>query len=305
MTAGLVAVLRGAEPTPALVSLARRRLVRATVEPRAWASTWRQRSTIAPAGRQASALGLRGHGVVVALVGTDGSGKSTVAAQVHERLEDAGFATSSAYFGMARGNLPGVALARKVLGVGGVEPVAAQPVTAQPVTAAARTTQPAAAGTDLDRPLLRRAAAWYYAAEYIWRYQRTVAPSRRRGRIVLVDRYVYDLRESPWPGSMASRVAERLVPRPDILVLPDAPDAMIHARKPERSAVEQAAIQARYRNLMAERPARFGHVVVDTSGSTADPVARLELAVISAAHMSSRGSRSAAAAAPHQGAGPR
>ncbi len=299
----LVEVLEGATPTTATVTRARRRLIRATMEPRAWASSWRQRHTIAPAGRHASPLGLRGHGVVVALVGTDGSGKSTVAAQVRERLEDAGFATSSAYFGMARGNLPGVALARRVLGVGGVEPVSETPVV-EPVASGPAEAR-ASDSTDLDRPLLRRAAAWYYAAEYIWRYQRTVAPSRRRGSIVLVDRYVYDLRESPWPGSMASRVAEALVPRPDILVLPDAPDAMIHARKPERSAPEQAAIQARYRSLLAERPARFGHVVVDTSGSTADPVAGLELAVISAAHMSSRESRSAAAAATHQGAGPR
>ncbi len=299
----VVGVLEGATPTALMVSRARRRLIRATVEPRAWASTWRQRHTIAPAGRHASPLGLRGHGVVVALVGTDGSGKSTVAAQVRERLEDAGFATSSAYFGMARGNLPGVALARRVLGVGGVEPAIAA-VAVEPVATSAAD-DPAGDRTTLDRPLLRRAAAWYYAAEYIWRYQRTVAPARRKGHIVLVDRYVYDLRESPWPGSMASRVAEALVPRPDILVLPDAPDEMIHARKPERSAGEQAAIQARYRSLLAERPARFGHVVVDTSGSTADPVAGLELAVISAAHMSSRESRSAAGAATHQGAGPR
>ena len=299
----VVGVLEGATPTALMVSRARRRLIRATVDPRAWASTWRQRHTIAPAGRHASPLGLRGHGVVVALVGTDGSGKSTVAAQVRERLEDAGFATSSAYFGMARGNLPGVALARRVLGVGGVEPASAAGAVEPVATRAAD--DPAGDRTTLDRPLLRRAAAWYYAAEYIWRYQRTVAPARRKGHIVLVDRYVYDLRESPWPGSMASRVAEAMVPRPDILVLPDAPDEMIHARKPERSAGEQAAIQARYRSLLAERPARFGHVVVDTSGSTADPVAGLELAVISAAHMSSREARSAAGAATHQGVGPR
>ena len=306
LTSALVAVLEGAEPTPALVSQARRRLVLATVHPRSWSSSWRQRRTIVPAGRHASPLGLRGHGVVVALVGTDGSGKSTVAAQLHERLEDAGFATASAYFGMARGNLPGVALARMVLGVGGVQPAA--PVSAPEPSSGVSSRGAASAtgdGADLDRPLLRRAAAWYYAAEYVWRYQRTVAPGRRRGSIVLVDRYVYDLRESPWPGSMASRVAETLVPRPDILVLPDAPDEMIHARKPERSALEQAAIQARYRSLLAERPARFGHVVVDTSGSTADPVAGLELAVISAAHLRSRESCSAAGAATHPGTGPR
>jgi thymidylate kinase len=306
LTSALVGVLEGAAPTPALVTRARQRLIRATLEPRAWPSTWGQRHTIAPAGRHASPLGLRGRGVVVAFVGTDGSGKSTVAAQVRERLEDAGFGTSSAYFGMARGNLPGVALARRVLRVGGVEPAPVpEPEPVSEPKAGESATKQATDSTDLDRPLLRRAAAWYYAAEYIWRYQRTVAPQCRRGSIVLVDRYVYDLRESPWPGSMASRVAETLVPRPDILVLPDAPDAMIHARKPERSAHEQAAIQARYRSLMDERPARFGHVVVDTSGSTADPVAGLELAVISAAHLSSRETRSAAGAATHQGTGPR
>jgi thymidylate kinase len=305
----LVGVLEGATPTAATVSRARRRLIRATVAPRAWRSTWRHRHGILPAGRRASQLGLRGRGVVVAFVGTDGSGKSTVAAQLQERLEDAGFGTSSSYFGMARGNLPGVGLARRLLGVGAVEPVtvasAPNPSPTGPRLPAGPTGAPARAGSPPDRPLLRRAAAWFYAAEYVWRYQRTVAPSRRRGRVVLVDRYVYDLRESPWPGSAASRVAEVLVPRPDVLVLPDAPDALIHARKPERSAAEQAAIQARYRDLVAERPARTHHVVVDTSGATADPVAGLELAVISAAHMSSRESRSAAGQARHQGAGPR
>ena len=296
----VVRVLEGAALPTSLPGRARRRLLRATVAPRAWASTWRARHTVAPAGRHASPLGLRGRGVVVAFVGTDGSGKSTVAARLRERLEGGGFATSSAYFGMARGNLPGVALARRVLRVGGVEPAPATPVAAPGAGAVpARDsgmprTAAAVDGSELDRPLLRRAAAWYYAAEYVWRYRRTVAPALRRGRIVLVDRYVYDLRESPWPGSWASRVAEALVPRPDILVLPDAPDAMIHARKPERPAHDQAAIQARYRRLLAERPARIGHVTVDTSGATVDPVAGLELAVISAVHRSPLESRSVA-----------
>ena len=294
----VVGTLEGGPLAPSMVTTARRRLFRATVTPRSWRSTWRHRHTIAPAGRGASPLGLRGRGVVVALVGTDGSGKSTVAAQVRERLEDSGFSTSSAYFGMARGNLPGVALARRALGVGGVQP-AGPGVTSGPAPG-----HPGQEVADLDRPLLRRAASWFYAAEYVWRYQRTVAPERRRGSIVLVDRYVYDLRESPWPGALASRVAERLVPRPDLLVLPDAPDDVIHARKPERGAREQAAIQARYRNLLAERPARFGHVVVDTSGSTADPVAGLELAAISAAHLRVRESH-CAVGATHQAAGPR
>lgn len=288
---GVLDVLAGGPVTDRLVSRARRRLVRATLAPRSLPSSWRSRRTIVPAGGRATPLGLPGRGVVVALVGTDGSGKSTVSAQLAERLEQAGFPTSSAYFGMARGNLPGVALARRVLGVGGVTP--APSATAEPGAPA----QPGTAGS-LDRPGLRRAAAWYYAAEYVWRYQRTVAPHRRRGQVVLVDRYVYDLRESPWPGSAASRVAEALVPAPDILVLPDAPDDVIHARKPERPAEEQAAIQDRYRALIAERPARSACVVVDTSGQMADPVAGLERAVISAVHGITEESSRAAGAAP-------
>ena len=284
----LLEVLSGAPVTATLVSRARRRLVRATLAPKALPSTWSSRRTIVPAGGRATPLGLPGRGVVVAMVGTDGSGKSTVSAQLAERLEQAGFPTASAYFGMARGNLPGIALARRVLRVGGVQPAA-------PVEPGEP--EGAGAAASLDRPGLRRAAAWFYAAEYVWRYQRTVAPHRRRGRVVLVDRYVYDLRESPWPGSTASRIAEALVPAPDVLVLPDAPDDVIHARKPERTAAEQAAIQDRYRRLIDERPARSAHVVVDTSGQTADPVGGLELAVISAAHGISQESTSASGAA--------
>ena len=77
------------------------------------------------------------------------------------RLESYGFTTRTAYFGMARGNLPGVALARKVLGV--------------PEPGGEDKSKPAGAderrhGRPLDHPGLRKAAAWFYALEYGWRY---------------------------------------------------------------------------------------------------------------------------------------
>jgi hypothetical protein len=77
------------------------------------------------------------------------------------------------------------------------------------------------------------------------------------------------------------------MPRPDVLVLPDAPDRIIHARKPERTASEQAAQQDRFRALVASNPARTASLTVDTSGMSStelDPVAAVIAAVVSSLH---------------------
>jgi len=97
VTAGLIRILHGAPPDPGLPRRARLRLAARSLAPATIAATWAQRHGIRPAGRAAGPLGLRTRGVVVALVGTDGSGKSTVAATLDNRLRGAGFATRSAY----------------------------------------------------------------------------------------------------------------------------------------------------------------------------------------------------------------
>jgi thymidylate kinase len=277
VAAGVLQVLDGGAPEPTLIRSARTALARASVRPASLAATWRQRHTIRPAGRRAGILGLSTQGCLVVLVGTDGSGKSTVAAEIGERLESSGIRTTSAYMGMARGNLPGVGLARKLLGVAPAGDSAAP----SPV-ALATSTDPSG-----NHAMIRRAAAWYYAAEYVYRYWRDIRPGMRNGGVVIADRYVYDLRESPWPGSTASRVAEALMPRPDVLVLPDAPDRLIHARKPERPAHEQAQQQGRFRELVAGEPARTASLTVDTSGvgfTDLDPVAPVVSAVVASMH---------------------
>ncbi|MEU4158275.1 thymidylate kinase [Actinoplanes sp. NPDC026670] len=266
----LIAIADGARPDPGLPRRARLRLAARSLTPGTIGATWAQRRSVLPAGPAAGPLGLRTRGVVVALVGTDGSGKSTVAAMLGDRLRGRGFATSAAYFGMARGNLPGVALARRLLGVGSTAPDT-------------RAADPRPGG--LDHSQLRRVAAWYYAGEYGWRYLRDVLPALVRGRVVIADRWVYDLRESPWPGSPAARVAELLVPAPDLLVLPDAPIDVIHRRKPERSRAEQREQQERFHDLLAEQPARHAEMLIDTSSpASADDVMTLVAAVIEAAH---------------------
>ena len=252
---GIAATLGGEPAPPDLIRHARIALARASLRPRSIASTWRSRRTILPARGAAGVLGLRTHGSLVVLVGTDGSGKSTVARQLDARLAALGIATTNVYMGMARGNLPGVALARRLLGVATV------------AEAGAAESMPDDAS---GHPMIRRIAAWYYAVEYGYRWWRDIRPGMRRGRVVICDRYVYDLRESPSPNSSAPRLVEFLMPRPDVLILPDAPDGLIHARKPERPAHEQAAQQARFRALLLQGPARTASLIVDTSGP--DPV---------------------------------
>lgn len=364
VAADLIAVAGGGHPDPALPGRARIRLAACSLTLANAAATWSQRHAILPAGPDAGPLGLRIRGVVVALVGTDGAGKSTVADALRRGLLGYGLHSSPAYFGMARGNLPGVALARRLLAVGSTVPMArkddksgkgevsSEPNPApsarsnagpsersgagpsagpdagpgvganagpdagasvgsssgsSPVSsagagvgssagtspgdgrmvsggAAARRVPVGGGVAGLDRPGLRKVAAWFYAAEYLYRYLRTVAPALARREVVIADRWVYDLRESPWPGSAAARFAEFLVPAPDLLVLPDAPAEVIHHRKPERPLREQAAQQQRYRDLLAEHPARVAELVVDTSGAAGSELGALVAAVVRAAH---------------------
>ncbi len=77
------------------------------------------------------------------------------------------------------------------------------------------------------------------------------------------------------------------MPRPDVLVLPDAPDRIIHARKPERPAQEQAEQQERFRTLVRTAPALTASLTVDTSGMSRhdlDPVAAVVTAVVESTH---------------------
>lgn len=280
----VVEVLRGMEPTARVRTRIRRALVRRTLAPRSLGASWSQRWSIVPTRRGDGPAGIRSAGTLVVLVGTDGSGKSTLSTDVAQGLERSGFGVSTAYFGMAHGNLPGVAWARRRLGVApagsdvhvDIDLVAAERDEAE---RPASSVDPSTA-----HPRLRTVAAWYYAVEYVWRYLTLVRPRLRRGDVVICDRYVYDLRWSPRPGSRAAAVAERLVGRPHVLVLPDAPAALIFDRKPERTEAEIVEHQAAFRSLLDEHPASCRELVVDTSGADPDPAWRVRRAIVAAAH---------------------
>jgi thymidylate kinase len=260
---------------------ARRRFVRATLAPRPLLATWAQRAIVLPA-RRKGPTGMRSRGVTVALVGTDGSGKSTTAQRLAADLRAAGFTVEHQYFGMARGNLPGVGLIRRLAGGGDT-------------TAAPSSSSASSATTSGSPSVMRQAASWVYVVDYWWRSVRRVRPSVRRGHVVICDRWVSDLRRHPTPDSPAARVAERLVGAPDVFVLADAPAEEMVARKPERTVEEAAAEQQALREVggeLAGRSVRHGgrcvFVTVDTSVATPIPaeqrIVPLVGAIVSAAH---------------------
>jgi thymidylate kinase len=286
----VVAALAGGRLESSAAPRARRRLAWASLNLRSLPATWRQRRSILPS---QGPFGLPNRGVVVALVGTDGSGKSTVSAELQQRLRRLGVPVETAYFGMARENLPGLGALRRLArtavgeapddeafavdGTGGTVPACETPK--------ARSGAPAALlVSDRKARTLRHLASWVYAADYAWRAATRLAPARARRRVVVCDRWVTDLRRQPLPGSRASRVLERLVRPPDVLALPDAPVALLYARKPERAPDEMAAEQEALRSLVQEMAGRCTTLVLDTSGHDPDPVAPLVRAVLAASH---------------------
>lgn len=281
-SSAIVSLLEGGTST-GLPQLLRRRLALASLRPSQLTNTWHARHTITAS--RNGPFGVPARGVVVALVGTDGSGKSTISTHLAEQLQPLGFTVRHEYFGMARGNLPGVGIVRRLVRGSDQQAIAARP------ERSSMTTDHSSAQT-----LLRRLGAWLYAADYTWRSLRRVRPAVRRREIVVCDRWVTDLRRQPWPNSPAAAVAERLVGAPDVLALAWAPSEVIHARKAERTLDDTRAEQEALHSVLDDyrRPGTTA-LLIDTTialptlgeSAPADhPLSSLVRAVLCAAHRS-------------------
>lgn len=157
------------------------------------------------AGRRAVKLrtALVGRGPLVALVGPDGTGKSTLAAALAAELA---VPTRVLYGGTYR-------------------------------SGTRRSAVPGAATAQVLGRLLctRTAASWH----------------RRRGRIVVLDRHPVEARAHadqglPRRSRVRRRVLAAALPAPDLLVVLDAPAAVLHARRPEHTVDHLAADRRRH-----------------------------------------------------------
>jgi len=107
-----------------------------------------------------------------------------------------------------------------------------------------------------------------HAIECWFCYLVSILPELRRGRIVLADRYIYDIlvgyknRPVHCLHGLRKWICKHY-PRPDLTILLDAPPEVIHLRKPEFDVSQLADIRRRYQEIARA----FGFQCLDTSVS--------------------------------------
>ena len=110
----------------------------------------------------------------------------------------------------------------------------------------------------LGRPVL---LAW------LVRTRLAIAWHLRRGRVVVCDRHTLEahLREpaTGTPARLRRHLIALAAPRPDVLIILDAPAHVLAARKPEHTVAELEEQRQRYRELARRVP---GAVALDTAG---------------------------------------
>ena len=166
---------------------------------------------------------IRPRGVLVVLVGPDGSGKTTLSDLVCRRFEVTHVPASPVYLGAQKPLLPTRRLSQKLRKrfgkQGRVKPI-----------------------KDVDRRQRLRGLVHILADKWL-RYLVNVRPRLARGEVVVLDRYFYDLRTYPNPlvrKPWLEALVMCLIPKPSIIFSLEADPALIAARKNELTAAETA-----------------------------------------------------------------
>jgi len=179
-------------------------------------------------------------GILVALSGVDGSGKSYYRDRLQSFLEECDVPVKAVW---ARGGSTDLVIRLKRL--------------LRRATPASSSVQAQPTGAVLRAGWQRTLWPWVVSAELLWSYIFTVMPARLWGRVVVCDRYVLDasvdlsfrLAENP-DRRLCWRLLRKLAPRPRLHLLFDASaDEMLRRKEMEldRHAIEER--QERYRSL--------------------------------------------------------
>ncbi|MDQ7051471.1 MAG: hypothetical protein Q9P14_00680 [candidate division KSB1 bacterium] len=206
----------------------------------------------------------RKRGLVIAFIGPDGAGKSTTISAIQEYLNRLGLNTHVAYLGPWGGSLFHFKNRLKWLNVDpyreDYKAYYAGKLQQKPSPLPLLKQLKLAVRSAMYYPLLmiEMAARWYVR----------VLPRLREGRVVLADRYIYDMLVGYKSRPMDYQVGVRrwlcrLYPRPDFGVLLDADPEVIYARKPQLRASHLTLIRPLYRQVANQ----YGFVILDTGTS--------------------------------------
>ena len=185
-------------------------------------------------------------GAVVAFVGPDGCGKSSITSALREEFRRAGVPTEIVYLGpWGQHVLPLHGLVRRF----NLRPY--QPKRSGGAEAPVRRDGVVRRGVDA----VKGTVFFLLLAVELWfRYLRFVLPKRLRGRLVLADRYIYDImigyknRRLIGHGRLRAWLC-RLYPKPDVTILLDAAPEVIHARKAQFDVDDLGHIRLAYHGL--------------------------------------------------------
>jgi len=172
-------------------------------------------------------------GLVITVLGPDGSGKSAVGDRLVVDL-------APAFRGLRRFHLRPSFLGKGLSGGNG------QPVV-DPHGKSARSV------------LLSVAKIFYFLADYFGGYWARIRPLKVRSHLVLFDRYYHDLLIDPrryrYGGPMGlAHFVSRFIPQPDLFLVLDAPAEVIHSRKQEVPLEETRRQRDAYLAFAASTP---------------------------------------------------
>jgi len=197
-------------------------------------------------------------GIVCSIIGTDGSGKSTIAEKVSESLASKGEEVIYSYWGRTRGHTKMVSTVRShflnLLNLSEDKETINQ-------------NKSEFENFSLKKLVLKlaiSAAVFVYIFDYWSRYFSQIHKKVRRKVVFLLDRGVFDLAvmEKAYP---ISRVLYRICPQPDLVIFCYAEADIIRRRKAERSIEEINYQQKIYGSICREWRAKRRGLMLDTN----------------------------------------
>jgi len=181
-----------------------------------------------PRRREINFAGAYPIGTTVAIIGTDGTGKTTLANGTFRQLQKFGLESEMLYFGRVKGGVSGIEKFKKLFGQIFIKNISKTnnsiPSIPRPMS--------------LAEKFVRWIASVFYCIDYFVRFIILLLPPLMKRKVIILDRYVYDLYIMPASSHFAAWVIEKVLPRPNLVCFLDTEIERIMERRTERTMLE-------------------------------------------------------------------